>query len=64
MGFNPSPAIVGRDYFKSVEKLISHLEMQPFVLLFGVAVFFVFHNKDLLRRSRSQLFLSLSRNLS
>ena len=31
-----------RDYFKSVEKLKSDLEMQPFGLLFGVV--YVFHN--------------------
>ena len=31
-----------RNYFKSVEKLKSDLEMQPFGLLFGVV--YVFHN--------------------
>ena len=55
---------VPRVYFKSIEKLIFDLEMQPFWLLFGVAIFFVSHNKDLPRRSQTLLFLSLSRNLS
>ena len=30
-----------RVYFKSVEKLISDLEMQPFRLLFGVTIVFL-----------------------
>ena len=38
---------ITRVYFKSVEKLISDLEMQPFELLFGVTIvlFSVFHRK-------------------